>query len=199
MENMRGSKVISCELCPVLVESRSRIVNGDGKMDAEILFVGEGPGREEDISGKPFRGRSGTVLDKSLRENGILRENVRITNCVRCRPPNNRNPSKRELSNCKNHLDTEIALINPRLIVALGRVPSEHLLGRKVIVTKEAGKIEVKNIAGLDRKVLICIHPAATLYNPNQKIIFESTISKAANWIAPEGQKNKNSSNRGSA
>ncbi|WP_415487050.1 uracil-DNA glycosylase [Candidatus Hikarchaeum yamanae] len=183
MEDMRGSKVISCERCPALVSSRTMIVNGDGKMNAEILFVGEGPGREEDISGKPFVGRSGLVLDRSLQENGISRGDVRITNCVRCRPPENRNPSKKELSNCKNHLYTEIALVDPKLIVALGRVPSEHLLQREVLVTKEAGEVELANIEGVDRSILICIHPAATLYNPNQKVIFESAISKAVELV----------------
>ena len=83
MENMRGSEVISCERCPALVASRSMIVNGDGKLNAEMLFVGEGPGREEDINGKPFVGRSGSVLDKSLQKNGIERKDIRITNCVR--------------------------------------------------------------------------------------------------------------------
>jgi len=183
MENMRGSEVISCERCPALVASRSMIVNGDGKLNAEMLFVGEGPGREEDINGKPFVGRSGSVLDKSLQKNGIERKDIRITNCVRCRPPENRNPSKEELYNCKNHLHTEIQLVNPSLVIALGRVPSEHLLQRKVKVTEEAGKIELVNIAGVDRFVLICIHPAATLYNPNQKMIFESAISKAVEWV----------------
>ncbi len=183
MGNIKESKVITCEKCQSLVASRNQIVNGAGKIDAEVLFIGEGPGKEEDLSGKPFMGRSGKVLDRSLENNGIKRSGIRITNCVRCRPEGNRNPSKEELFNCKGHLYEEIHIVDPGLIVTLGKVSSEHLLGREVKVTEESGKIELIDISGTMRSLLICIHPAATLYNPKQKIIFESTIAKVSEWI----------------
>ena len=183
MGDIKGSKVIGCEKCQSLVSSRTQIVNGVGRIDAEILFIGEGPGKEEDLSGKPFMGRSGKVLDRSLENNGIKRSEIRITNCVRCRPEGNRNPSKEELFNCKGHLYEEIRIVDPSLIVTLGKVSSEHLLGREVKVTEETGKIELIDISGTIRSLLVCIHPAATLYNPKQKIIFESTIAKVAEWI----------------
>ena len=167
-DTMDGIEVIACERCPALVESRSRIVNGTGDPDAALLFVGEGPGAQEDREGEPFVGRSGAVLDEALRERGLEREDVRITNCVRCRPPENRDPRKAELENCRQHLEVEIDRVDPDLIVTLGKVPSEHLLGRSVAVTKEAGTVHEVRIADTPRRVLVSVHPAATLYDSSQ-------------------------------
>ena len=86
-------RVKECERCPALVDSRSRIVNGAGPTDADLVFVGEAPGANEDDQGEPFVGRSGTVLDDALRDAGLARSDVRITNCVKCRPPDNRDPT----------------------------------------------------------------------------------------------------------
>ncbi|MCL7417996.1 MAG: uracil-DNA glycosylase, partial [Halalkalicoccus sp.] len=123
MENMEGARVTACERCPALVESRSRIVNGVGPEDADLLIVGEAPGEQEDREGEPFVGRSGTQLDEKLREHGIAREDVRITNCVRCRPPENRDPTKGELENCRGYLEREVELVDPELVMTVGKVP----------------------------------------------------------------------------
>ncbi len=186
-ERMDGLEVPACERCPELVESRSRIVNGTGPEDADVLFVGEGPGAQEDSQGEPFVGRSGSVLDDQLRTVGLDRDTVRITNCVRCRPPENRDPNKTELANCRGYLEAEIDMLDPDVVVTLGKVPTEHLLGRSVAVTKEAGTVEEVRINDTPRRVLICVHPAATLYDRSQSSTFEETIQTAADLAGVSG------------
>jgi uracil-DNA glycosylase family 4 len=172
--------VVDCERCPALVESRSRIVNGVGPDDAAVVFVGEAPGADEDERGEPFVGRSGDVLDDALRDAGLARADVRITNCVRCRPPDNRDPSDEELGNCRGYLERELAAVDPAVVVALGKVPAEHLLERSVAVTTEAGAVESVRADGTALSVLVCVHPAATLYDRSQQETFEETVAEAA-------------------
>ncbi|QSG16209.1 uracil-DNA glycosylase [Halapricum desulfuricans] len=175
-------RVTDCERCSELVDSRSRIVDGVGPADADLLFVGEGPGAQEDQEGKPFVGRSGDVLDDALRDGGLSRADVRITNCVRCRPPENRDPTSEELEHCRGYLETEIDRVDPDVIVTLGKVPSEHLLERDVAVTSEAGEVFDAQVAGQPRRVLVSVHPAATLYDRSQEATFEATIERAAEF-----------------
>jgi DNA polymerase len=155
-------------------------VNGTGPADADLLFVGEAPGEQEDREGEPFVGRSGDVLGEALRENGLARADVRITNCVRCRPPDNRDPTGTELSNCRGYLETEIGRVDPALVVTLGKVPAEHLLGRSVGITSEAGDTVRAELGGEKRDILLSVHPAATLYDPGQRETFERAIERAA-------------------
>ncbi|GAA0723652.1 DNA polymerase [Halorubrum trapanicum] len=173
-------RVPACERCPALVESRSRIVDGVGPTDADLLFVGEGPGANEDEEGEPFVGRSGDVLDDALQDAGLARADVRITNCVRCRPPDNRDPTTAELANCRGHLESEIDRLDPELVVTLGKVPSEHLLDRSVAITSESGEVVDARLAGESRRVLLSVHPAATLYDRSQRDGFFETIARAA-------------------
>ena len=179
--------VTGCERCPALVESRSRIVNGVGPVDADLLFVGEAPGEQEDQRGEPFVGRSGDVLDDGLREAGLARGDVRITNCVRCRPPGNRDPRMSELESCREHLQAELAAVDPALVVALGKVPAEHLLDREVAVTSEAGTVHEADLDTV-RRVLVCVHPAATLYDRSQADTFENALATAADYAGDGGQ-----------
>jgi len=179
MEQFDGLCVADCRQCPDLVGSRSRIVNGVGPGDADLLFVGEGPGKNEDEQGEPFVGRSGSVLDEALGEAGALREEVRITNCVRCRPPDNRDPTDEELANCRGYLDSEIAAVEPSVVVTLGKVPSEHLLGRSVGITSEAGDVVETRLGDRAQRVLLSVHPAATLYDRSQRATFFETIAEA--------------------
>ncbi|MDT3434037.1 uracil-DNA glycosylase [Haloarcula sp. 1CSR25-25] len=189
MERMDGLDVVGCERCDDLCASRSRIVNGVGPADADLLFVGEAPGANEDEQGEPFVGRSGDVLDEALRGAGLDRGDVRITNCVRCRPPDNRDPRNGELANCRAYLEAEIDRVDPEVVVTLGKVPAEHLLERAVAVTGEAGEVFDVAIAGQPRRVLVSVHPAATLYDPSQKETFESALSTAAEFTdAQSGQ-----------
>lgn len=186
MGEMDGLTVVECTRCDELCESRSQIVNGAGPNDAELLFVGEGPGAQEDSEGEPFVGRSGSVLDDALRNSGLDREAVRITNCVRCRPPENRDPKKGELENCRGYLEREINLVDPTLVVTLGKVPTEHLLERDVLVTNESGNIEDAKLGESTQRVLICVHPAATLYDSSQKETFTETIATAASVVGAD-------------
>jgi len=102
-------------------------------------------------------GRSGDVLDDALRDAGLVRADVRITNCVRCRPPDNRDPTTEELANCRGHLDAEIDRLDPELIVTLGKVPSEHLLDRSVAITSESGEVvDARIAAGVTARAAVC-------------------------------------------
>ena len=184
--------VEGCRNCPALVESRSRIVDGVGPADADLLFVGEAPGGTEDQRGEPFVGRSGDVLNETLRDVGLARADVRITNCVRCRPPDNRDPTGEERDNCREYLERELAAVDPELVVTLGKVPAEHLLERDVAVTTEAGDIHGITLEGINgktsRRVLVCVHPAATLYDPTQRETFDAALERAAEYAGDAGQ-----------
>ncbi|WP_435347878.1 uracil-DNA glycosylase [Haloarchaeobius sp. HRN-SO-5] len=188
MDAMDGLEVRGCERCPELCDSRSRIVDGVGPADADVLFVGEAPGANEDEQGEPFVGRSGDVLTEALRTVGLDRETVRITNCVRCRPPDNRDPRAGELANCRPYLEREVTLVDPEVVVTLGKVPAEHLLGRSVAVTKETGTVEEVRLGDDEpRRVLVCLHPAATLYDRSQRDPFEATLAEAAALAGRDG------------
>jgi len=180
MSDHDGADVLACERCPELCDSRTRIVNGVGPDDAAVCFVGEAPGANEDEQGEPFVGRSGDVLDDALRDAGLARADVRITNCVRCRPPDNRDPKTDELANCSEHLARELVVVDPDVVVTLGKVPSQHLLDRDVAITNEAGDVHDARIGDDQYRVLLSVHPAATLYDRSQAETFESTIADAA-------------------
>ncbi|PSP49349.1 uracil-DNA glycosylase [Halobacteriales archaeon QH_7_69_31] len=174
-----GLEVRACTRCPALCDARSRIVNGVGPADADLCFVGEAPGAEEDAEGEPFVGRSGQVLDAALRDRGLARRDVRITNCVRCRPPDNRDPTVEELGNCRGYLADELAAVDPEVVVALGKVPAEHLLERSVAVTAEAGTLYDARLGDRTHRVLVCVHPAATLYDPGQRETLGAALDEA--------------------
>jgi len=179
MDGFDGRCVTDCKQCSDLVASRGQIVNGVGPDDAALVFVGEAPGATEDEEGEPFVGRSGSVLDDALADAGIERADVRITNCVRCRPPENRDPTTAELANCRGYLDGEIKAVDPTLVVTLGKVPSEHLLDRSVAITSEAGDIVECRLGDRAQRVMLSMHPAATLYDASQREAFEETIAAA--------------------
>ncbi len=183
-----GLAVSGCERCSELVASRSQIVDGDGPADADLLFVGEAPGQQEDREGVPFVGRSGDVLDETLGEVGLSRSDVRITNCVRCRPPDNRDPRVAELDSCRTYLVAEVERVDPVLVVAIGKVPAEHLLERDVAVTSEAGDVFDCEIGSRRRQVLVSVHPAATLYDPSQAETFRAAMAAAADYAGDGGQ-----------
>ncbi|MDZ7849711.1 MAG: uracil-DNA glycosylase [Halodesulfurarchaeum sp.] len=186
MDESVAIDVEDCRRCPALVASRRRIVNGVGPADADLLFVGEAPGEQEDRDGEPFVGRSGELLSETLAEHGLDRDTVRITNSVKCRPPENRDPTGTELANCRDHLEREIRGVDPVAIVTLGKVPSEHLLGRSVAVTAAAGTTETLVVGDSTYRVLIGLHPAATLYDPSTRESFEAVIAEAAAMLRPE-------------
>ncbi len=150
----------NCQRC-ALGKTRTHLVFGEGNAGARLLFLGEGPGADEDASGRPFVGRAGKLLSKMILSMGIDRPDVYITNVVKCRPPGNRNPEAEEVAQCFPILEQQIALINPALIITLGNVPTRALIPDIPGITKVRGK--TLNYHG--RTVLPTFHPAYLLRN----------------------------------
>ena len=160
------SAVAACTACP-LHAGRRQTVFGVGNPNADWMFVGEGPGEEEDRRGEPFVGRAGKLLDNMMRAMGLDRDTVYIANIVKCRPPGNRNPSLEEASACIRYLHRQIELIAPRLIVALGAVAAQRLLDTDQPVGALRGAL--KHAERLSCPVLVTYHPAYLLRSPGQK------------------------------
>lgn len=161
-----------CTRCG-LAEGRNRIVFGDGNPEADLMFVGEGPGQEEDRRGVPFVGKAGELLTQMIEKGlGTKRSDVYICNIVKCRPPNNRTPLEREIASCRPFLDAQIAAVKPKVIVALGKPASGLLLGHEVAITRIRGKwFEYRGIP-----LMPTLHPAYILrqYTPeNRRHVWE--------------------------
>jgi len=155
----------NCQKCR-LCEQRKNVVFGTGPYDARVMFIGEGPGQNEDEQGKPFVKRGGQLLDKMLDAVDLSRErNVFIANMVKCRPPQNRDPMPDETEACLPFLREQVRLIRPRIIVCLGRIAAQRLISPDFKVTKQHGEFFDKN--GV--LMMGTLHPAAILRNPNQK------------------------------
>lgn len=149
--------------CPLSTLGRTNVVFGYGNPDTQLLFIGEAPGRDEDLQGQPFVGRSGRLLTKVLESYNIVREQVYITNIVKCRPPNNRKPLPLEAKTCKNLLlFNQIKIIQPKVICTLGSFALQELLGQPVQITKVRG-IPIKKG---DITIIPTYHPAYILRNP---------------------------------
>lgn len=156
---------LSCRRCP-LGETRTNLVFGFGSEKAKIMFVGEGPGEQEDIQGKPFVGKSGQLLDKYLELVGLDRNtNIYIANMVKCRPENNRDPKPEETETCIFWLRRQVKLLRPKIIVCLGRISAQRLISPDFRVTRQHGEFFEKNGVFM----MGTFHPAALLRNPNQK------------------------------
>ncbi len=154
-----GQDISACQKCPALVANRTRVVPGDGPEDSEIMFIGEGPGWNEDQQGLPFVGAAGSFLEELLASINLKRNQVYITNVIKCRPPQNRDPLPAEIANCNHWLESQIERLRPRLIVTLGRYSMARFFPGKSI-----GKIH-----GTAQKQdgTICFamyHPAAALH-----------------------------------
>ncbi|TMI52779.1 uracil-DNA glycosylase [Candidatus Bathyarchaeota archaeon] len=155
---------MGCTKCE-LHKSRKNAVPGEGPIDAEIMFVGEGPGLNEDEQGRPFVGAAGKFLTELLGSIGLSRSDVFITNIVKCRPPNNRAPRKPEIEACNQYLMSQIRLVKPRIVCALGSPAITTLLGQEYSATKVHGKPTSKG----DVTILPMYHPAAALYDASLK------------------------------
>ena len=154
----------ACNNC-ALAENRIKFVYGEGSQNAKLMLIGEGPGAEENATGKPFVGRAGQLLTKMLEAINIERNEVYITNVVKCRPPNNRNPHPEEIAACSPYLDEQIDIIKPDLILLLGRVASDALLKQNISLTRYRENTHIyKGI-----KTFVTYHPSALLRNPSWK------------------------------
>ncbi len=163
-------QVISCTKCN-LSKSRTNAVPGKGNYNAEIMFRGEAPGRNEDLKGEPFVGTAGKILSEALEYAGLSRDDVFITNVVKCRPPNNRVPLEEERNSCQQYLIGELDIIKPKIICILGNTAYGSILGGDSI-TKNRGKIIKKN----DQLYFLTIHPAAIIYTPGLKQVLKDDI-----------------------
>lgn len=160
--------VAQCQKCP-LFEGRTNTVPGDGNTNADILFIGEGPGKNEDLQGLPFVGAAGRVLSEMMESIGLTRQDAYIANVVKCRPPENRDPKPEEAKACFGYLEKQVQLIDPKLIVTLGRHSMDRFLPNMKI-SEARGKAFRRTIEGLGERVFFPIyHPAAALYRPQLK------------------------------
>jgi len=155
----------TCERCP-LSETRNRVVFGAGNADADLMFVGEAPGAEEDRQGLPFVGRAGAFLTELLEGIGMTREDVFINNVLLCRPPGNRDPQPDEIDSCRPWLEQRIELIQPRVICTLGNFATKLITGNPAGITKVRGTPQQHLIGGRFVHLLPLFHPAAGLRTP---------------------------------
>ncbi len=161
------NSIKNCQKCN-LCKARQNIVFGVGNKNAIIMFIGEGPGADEDRLGEPFVGRAGKLMNMAFKMVGINRENVYIANIVKCRPPQNRNPKEDEATACLDYLRNQVVLVKPKIIVLLGSVALKNILGKEYGITASRGKwIEKKGITYMPTW-----HPAALLRDENKKIDF---------------------------
>ena len=159
-------KVSACTLCS-LHRTRTQTVFGVGSESADWMIIGEAPGAEEDRRGDPFVGRAGKLLDEMLRAVGLARDSVFITNLLKCRPPNNRDPTVDEAASCRAYLDRQIALLSPKLILVVGRIAAQHLLETDAPLGRLRGQKHYLNNGQLP--VVVTYHPAYLLRSPTQK------------------------------
>ena len=154
-----------CLRCP-LAETRTKVVFGAGNADADLMFVGEAPGAEEDRRGLPFVGRAGGLLNDLLGEVGIARGDVFIANVLKCKPPGNRDPQPHEIESCRPYLREQVRLIEPRVICTLGNFSTKLLTGSQTGITRVHGTPQVHSIAGRSVFLRPLFHPAAALRTP---------------------------------
>src|SRR5919198_4385655 len=155
-----------CTKCP-LAETRTKVVFGSGDADANLMFIGEAPGAEEDRQGLPFVGRAGALLGEFLAGIGLRREDVFIANVLKCRPPGNRDPQPIEIESCQPYLYRQVELIEPHVIAKLGNFATKLLTGSRAGITRGRGTPQVREIAGRTLFLMPLLHPAAALRTPS--------------------------------
>lgn len=159
--------IVGCKKCK-LCNNRTNIVFGQGNKNAEVMFIGEGPGADEDSQGVPFVGKAGKLMNKAFEGLGITREDVYIANIVKCRPPSNRVPEEEECQACLDYLRNQVLLVKPKIIVLLGSTALKNILGKEYGITNSRGKwIEKKGI-----RYMPTWHPAVLLRDEDKKIEF---------------------------
>jgi len=180
MSNNLTDRIKSCDYCQL---SGGRPVPGEGNPHADIMFIGEAPGKQEELAGRPFVGAAGKLLNRLLEGIGLKRDDVYITNIIKCRPPQNRDPLPEEIKACREWLDEQIKSIKPKLIVLLGR----HALNRflpELKISKVHGQLLREEVADLGTFVFFPIyHPAAALYNPKMREPMEEDFKKILNLL----------------
>jgi DNA polymerase len=171
-------EIIVCQKC-ILSQGRTHAVPGEGPENAEIMFIGEGPGFHEDRQGRPFVGAAGNYLNELLENIGLKREQVYITNVVKCRPPGNRDPQPEEIEACRPYLDKQVELIRPRLIITLGRYSMQRYIPGASISRIHGQPNRVGNVIYYPM-----FHPAAALHQPRWKDMVEEDMKKIPDLLA---------------
>lgn len=178
-------QVVECTKC-ILHYSRKNGVPGEGPADAELMLIGEGPGFYENEQGRPFVGAAGKYLDELLQKAGLKRSDVFITNVVKCRPPGNRDPLPEELAACSDYLERQIEVINPRIIITLGRYSMARFFPN----------VRISDVHGQSRwvggrMVIAMYHPAAALHQPSLKLAIERDFARLTDYIQQARQSPK--------
>lgn len=171
------NKIAGCQRCS-LHKTRTNTVPGEGAVDASIMFIGEAPGRNEDLKGKPFVGRAGAIFDRLLGSVDLSRDQIYLCNILKCRPPKNRNPLSDEINSCIDNLDVQIHVVNPIVIGTLGNFATAYILEKFSLplrkISEVAGKVfDVQTDSG-PKKLVPLFHPAVATYNPSK---FDTLLS----------------------
>jgi uracil-DNA glycosylase family 4 len=156
----------TCQRCPQLASTRTTVVFGSGNADADLMFVGEAPGANEDKQGLPFVGQAGRLLDTLLGEIGLTRGDVFVVNVLKCRPPGNRDPLPQEIDSCQDYLFRQLELIEPKVVCTLGNFATKLLRGDTTGITRLHGKDELRQLGPRVVRLYPLFHPAAALYTP---------------------------------
>ena len=171
------NQIRKCRKCALWEKARNP-VPGQGDLNASLMLIGEAPGYHEDVKGQPFVGSAGRVLDELLMSIGIKRDEIFIANIIKHRPDENRDPSEEEIKACGPYLEHQIQIIEPRMIVTLGRYSTKYVLSKVGIefqgISKLRGRVIEKNLFGIRLKIMPTFHPAATLYNPKYRNFLEN-------------------------
>lgn len=160
------SEVKNCTKCS-LHKHRTQTVFGCGNRDSDWLFIGEAPGKDEDLQGEPFVGRAGRLLNEIIFSMGLNRDEVYIANILKCRPPNNRDPSSKEILFCSSYLEQQIKMISPKIIIAVGRIAAQNLLDSDLTMGKLRGIVH--SYGSTHIPLIVLYHPAYLLRSPSQK------------------------------
>jgi DNA polymerase len=185
------AEIAACRRCE-LHKSRTRAVPGEGSLHSKVMFLGEAPGRSEDEEGRPFVGAAGRLLTKLMESIGLRREEVFITNVVKCRPPGNREPRYEEISACSYFTDAIVALVNPSLIVTLGNYAGYYVFEMKggvrwLGVSRMRGRLYRLKVLGQERAVVPTYHPAAALYNPQTLAFLQDDFTLIKEYVHGSG------------
>jgi uracil-DNA glycosylase len=175
-----------CTRCPQLAASRTTVVFGSGNADADLMFVGEAPGRQEDLQGVPFVGQAGRLLDQLLGEIGLERADVFVCNTLKCRPPGNRDPHPAEIDACQDYLFRQVELIEPRVICTLGNFATKLLRGDPTGITRLRGHEEVRIVGPRAVRLYPIFHPAAALYTPANVDVLRRDFHRLPELLALE-------------
>jgi DNA polymerase len=174
----------TCTRCPQLASTRTTVVFGSGNADADLMFVGEAPGANEDKQGLPFVGQAGRLLDQLLGELGLTRRDVFVANVLKCRPPGNRDPLPQEIDSCQDYLFRQLDLIQPLVVCTLGNFATKLLRADPTGITRLHGRAEVRQIGPRTVRLYPLYHPAAALYTPSMLATLREDFGRIPSLLA---------------